>query len=203
MAGGRQLRSRRQSHAGQRGNRLWGLPAPLGSRRPAPPRPRVTRPRPPPPRPALAAARRAGRRGRAPCPERGGGPGKGPALGPDAPPGLRSAVPGLAAWRQRAALRRPRPAGPVRPHQPERGYIPSQGKAPQPSCGVIAGTRCAEPMLVPAQAAEPLWKQLPEGLVARGPRRLACPSAGCGGAATPAALPAAGAGARPGPAGRC
>lgn len=98
MAGGRQLRSRRQSHAGQRGNRLWGLPAQLGRRRPAPPRPRGARPPPRPAEPGTWA-------GPGPLPpSEAWARGKGPSLGQDAQRGPRSAVPGLAAWRQRAAL---------------------------------------------------------------------------------------------------
>lgn len=68
MAGGRQLRSRRQSRAGHRGNRRWGLPAPLGRHGAA--RPRALR----------LDLPRSGPRGRAPSPEPGP-PGKGPAPG--------------------------------------------------------------------------------------------------------------------------
>lgn len=62
MAGGRQLRSRRQSHAGQRGNRLWASPPrsaaaarPRGAR--PPPRPDEPGARPLPPSEAGARAR--------------------------------------------------------------------------------------------------------------------------------------------------
>lgn len=107
MAGGRQLRSRRQSHAGHRGNRRWGLPAPLGRHGTA--RPRARR---------LAQPRSAERAaGPGPFPRARRGPGEGAGTGPRRRAGLPGAVPCLAAGRHRAAAPDRGRAAARRPHR--------------------------------------------------------------------------------------
>lgn len=107
MAGGRQLRSRRQSHAGHRGNRRWGLPAPLGRHGTARPRAqRLAQPR---------SAQRAA--GPGPFPRARRGPGEGAGTGPRRRAGLPGAVPCLAAGRHRAAAPDRGRAAARRPHR--------------------------------------------------------------------------------------